>query len=118
MDLVETLLTGGIEGQRIRVITQYKDQARLYFQSLVQLGARRHFSHDNTPNVCTVDASMGKESDIVIWDTVVTSANTRTELGFILDENRCTVAATRARQILVIWGCQKILSGKSIESWN
>lgn len=118
MDLMEALLAAGIDGHRIRIVTHYKDQARLYAQSVVQLKARLHLSQHNTPNVCTADGATGKESDIVISDTLVSSANTRAELGFILDERRCTVAATRARQVLVILGSERILQGKFIESWG
>lgn len=79
MDLVECLLEAGIAGQRIRIVTQFNNQARLYPQSVVELRGCLHLLQRKTPHVFTADGPVGKESDIVIWDTVVISSNTRTE---------------------------------------
>lgn len=85
---------------------------------MVEVRDRPHLLQQKTSHVSTADGAMGEGSDIFIWDTVVTTFNTRADLGFILDERRYIVAATPAQQVLVILGSEQILDGKLIEPWD
>lgn len=48
-----------------------------------------------------MDKVQGEEFEFVILDFVVNDASSRSGMGFTRDENRCTVAFTRAKSALV-----------------
>lgn len=61
--------------------------------------------------VSTIDGFQGRESDAVVFSTV--RCNDNGSLGFLADPRRMNVAITRARQGLVVIGCEETLESDS-----
>lgn len=63
-------------------------------------------------DVETVDSFQGRESDFIIYSTVVANLNNR--LGFLDDPRRMNVAITRAKFGLIIIGHKRTLSSNKL----
>lgn len=63
-------------------------------------------------DVETVDSFQGRESDIIIYSTVV--ANTGNRLGFLDDARRMNVAITRAKLGLILIGHKRTLTSNKL----
>ncbi|KAG4068831.1 hypothetical protein HA402_004979 [Bradysia odoriphaga] len=63
-------------------------------------------------DVETVDSFQGRESDIIIYSTVV--ANTSNRLGFLDDARRMNVAITRAKFGLILIGHKRTLTSNKL----
>lgn len=63
-------------------------------------------------DVETVDSFQGRESDIIIYSTVVANASNR--LGFLDDARRMNVAITRAKFGLILIGHKRTLSSNQL----
>ncbi|KAK3275548.1 hypothetical protein CYMTET_16330 [Cymbomonas tetramitiformis] len=63
----------------------------------------------------SVDAFQGREKDVILVSTV--RCNNRRIIGFVADERRMNVLLTRARRLLIVFGCKKTLSGGAC-SWS
>jgi hypothetical protein len=108
------------EGKTILLIAFYREQFHLLMllgEKLGFVGSRlqgtkteRYFVHPGF-RICTVDASQGSESDIVVLSCV--RCNHKHEIGFLAHPNRVCVALSRARERLVVVGSSKTLTAKS-----
>ena len=58
--------------------------------------------------VSSIDGFQGRESDVVIFDTV--RCNTHYEIGFLKDMRRMNVALTRARTAIIVIGDRDTLT--------
>ncbi|PLB34583.1 AAA domain-containing protein [Aspergillus candidus] len=92
---------GGYKSGDITVITPYTAQLvriRQTFFRMVQLGI---LSPENVPFVSTTDSMQGKESKLVIYDWVISSADRMSDLGFTTDDHRGNVGLTRVIEAMV-----------------
>ena len=62
--------------------------------------------------VATVDAFQGRECDVVIYSTVRSNRDRR--IGFLRDYRRVNVALSRARELLVIVGDDRMMESASV----
>jgi superfamily I DNA and/or RNA helicase len=88
-----------IAQQSIAVLTPYSRQADLL---KVTLSGFRGIE------VSSIDGFQGRESDIIIFDTV--RCNTHHEIGFLKDMRRLNVALTRAKAAVIIVGDRDTLT--------
>jgi hypothetical protein len=106
-------------GTTVMIITFYREQFHLLMllgERLGLVGSRlqgnkteRFFVHPGF-RICTVDASQGSESDVVVLSCV--RCNPKHEIGFLSQPNRVCVALSRARERLVVLGSARTLSAK------
>lgn len=91
-DYVEAYLDAGVDPTDIAVIAPYDDQVDRMEQLLDVAGLE----------IDTVDGFQGREKAVVIVSLV--RSNDWNEIGFLEEERRFNVAATRARQKLIVVG--------------
>ena len=87
---VRTLLAAGVAPRKIAVVSPYAAQVALLRTALSELEVE----------VATVDGWQGREADAVVLSMV--RSNPQHTVGFLADERRLNVAATRARMHLAI----------------
>ncbi len=88
-ELVNRLVSAGVERSAIGIITPYKDQKELLIKMLAE-----------GVEVNTVDGFQGREKEIIILSLV--RSNEEKKIGFLKDERRLNVAITRARRKLIV----------------
>jgi superfamily I DNA and/or RNA helicase len=93
--IVNRLEEVGIIPQQIAIISAYKGQRELIYNSMKKYA------------IGTVDGFQGNESDVVIF--CITRDNMHGAIGFMKDPNRLNVAVSRARRKLIIVGNRKSL---------
>jgi hypothetical protein len=109
------------EGKTVMLVTFYREQYHLLMLlgeklglvgTRIQEGAKseRYFTHPCF-RICTVDASQGSESDVVVLSCV--RCNPKHDIGFLSHPNRVCVALSRARERLVLVGSSQTLVAKS-----
>ncbi|KAJ3125981.1 hypothetical protein HK098_007986 [Nowakowskiella sp. JEL0407] len=92
--------------ENIIVITFYKAQMYCIMEKLMEEGLIGNESgFGGTVEVMTVDSSQGREADIVLLSCVRNA-----ELGFTANRKRMNVAISRAKEILYIVGCGRLLN--------
>jgi superfamily I DNA and/or RNA helicase len=92
--LVGYLLTNGIQGHEIGVITPYRGQVRL-IKSKLDFKARGIA-------VASVDGFQGREKEVIILSLV--RSNMNCNIGFVKNDRRINVALTRAKRLIIlIW---------------
>ncbi|KAG8454051.1 hypothetical protein GDO86_000620 [Hymenochirus boettgeri] len=96
--LIQSLITSGIEGSMIGVITLYKSQM-FKICSLLHNATYCSPMEIKAVQVSTVDAFQGAEKEIIILSCVRTK-----QVGFIDSEKRMNVALTRGKKHLLITG--------------
>jgi ATP-dependent RNA/DNA helicase IGHMBP2 len=91
---VSKLIASGLEAAAIGVITPYN----------AQVACLRGLLHPEHPalEIDSVDGFQGREKEAIVLSMV--RSNRRGEVGFLADERRANVAATRARRHLAIAG--------------
>ncbi|CUG92083.1 Hypothetical protein, putative [Bodo saltans] len=98
------------EGTTIAVLSPYNGQVRRMREHFKQ----RAPSSNAKVTFCSVDASQGKEYDIVVLSLVRSSAS----LGFLKDERRFNVAISRAQHLLIVVGNkQSVIKAPMIEDF-
>ena len=97
---VVRLLDAGVQGRDVFVLSPYAAQVDLIKAQLEAAGERLDWARDGVQQVRvgTVDGFQGSEAEAVVLSTV--RANAAGVLGFLADERRLNVAATRARRHL------------------
>ncbi|XP_047737109.1 DNA-binding protein SMUBP-2-like, partial [Hyalella azteca] len=88
--LVQKMISAGLSQQQVAVISPYSQQVKLV-RSLVQVDYPE-------VEVQTVDGFQGRKKEAVILTLV--RSNTKGEIGFLAEDRRLNVAATRARRHL------------------
>ncbi|KAI9819890.1 MAG: Tripartite DNA replication factor [Pycnora praestabilis] len=102
--LVEALLTTGVAGSDIGVITLYRSQLALIKQNL---------RHRSDVEMHTADKFQGRDKDVVILSLV--RSNEQKNVGDLLkDWRRVNVAFTRARTKLLVLGSQETLRSNDL----
>lgn len=99
-EIVNRLVSLGVNKRDIGVITPYKDQEG-YIKSLLP-----------DVEVKTVDGFQGREKEVIILSLV--RSNQEEEIGFLKDERRLNVAITRAKRKLILIGDAKTLSSSAL----
>ena len=114
IDLLKTVIQGrNVLPSDIAVITPYKDQVRLYEQTIQHVAEREGLEVSDFPQAYTIDSLRGKEKRIVIFDVVVTDeARSRgvPNLGIVADEFKVNVACTRACDMFIMVGHPSMMS--------
>jgi hypothetical protein len=100
--LVETSKHGGYRGSEVTIITPYMAQVVRMRQDLFQASRDGLLPASQLPKVATVDSMQGKENELIIFDCVISAADSWKDIGFTADQNRGNVAMTRRRQALVV----------------
>jgi len=90
--LVDSLLSAGLQANDIAVISPYDDQVELINQ---EIGIE-------DIEVKTVDGFQGREKEVVIIS--LTRSNSKNALGFLEDIRRLNVSLTRAKRKLIVIG--------------
>jgi hypothetical protein len=92
------------------ILAGHKDQVRTINRLLIKKisqynanveDAAQRFSRSEFPTTFTIDAFMGRDSLIVLWDHVISHANKSSDVGFLKDDRRVNVACTRAKLQLI-----------------
>jgi superfamily I DNA and/or RNA helicase len=94
-NMVKRLEEVGVHPPQIAIISAYKGQRELIYNSMKKYA------------VGTVDSFQGDENDVVIFD--ITRDNMQGAIGFMKDPNRLNVAVSRARRKLIVVGNRKSL---------
>ncbi|KAL7722559.1 Nonsense-mediated mRNA decay protein [Entamoeba marina] len=99
--LLEKLLTIGVEGTQIGVITPYIAQKQAVVQACIN-NKRLGMSVVNDVEIASVDSFQGREKDFIIFSTV--RSNSQNDIGFLKNPQRLNVSITRAKYGLIIVG--------------
>lgn len=94
-NMVNRLLDKGVEVHQIAIITPYFAQVEEIKNALMR---------DELPYIGTVDEVQGLEFDIVLFSSV------RTDRFGFLDPKRLNVALSRAKYLMVVFGCETFLT--------
>lgn len=92
----------------VSVITPYKAQVDLLEQIIVPNSSQLS---NMEIAIATIDSFQGRQSDIVLYSLVRTSPE---NLEFITNPQRLNVACSRAKRLLVIFGCVNVLRQEPI----
>jgi regulator of nonsense transcripts 1 len=103
--VVSGLISGGVAGSRIAVMTFYAGQ-----NAVISSCLRNKSNEHDAVEVRNIDAFQGREKDFCILSCV--RSNQNLGIGFLRDSGRMNVALTRARYALVICGNANTLAGK------
>ncbi|KAL1884923.1 hypothetical protein Plec18167_001579 [Paecilomyces lecythidis] len=116
INLLSHLFDSGALGRDsdLTIITPYAEQRSRYIQALVNLATKKGSRWADMVKVATIDSMQGHECECVILDWVVSSANSVRSLGFTMDDNRCNVALTRAKQCLIVVGRGEMASSSFV----
>lgn len=108
---VKKLMAMGQTADDIGIITPYIQQVRVIRAKLKTQGLIE-------PKVGTVEEFQGQERNIILLSTVRTMRHNdfSHRLGFIGQPNRMNVAISRARALLIVFGCRELLSFD--ENWK
>nr|XP_027220953.1 LOW QUALITY PROTEIN: DNA replication ATP-dependent helicase/nuclease DNA2-like [Penaeus vannamei] len=99
VDLLQALVTVGLSGEDVGVITPYRAQVKLIRESV-----QHNVTGGHRIEVNTVDQYQGRDKSVIIY-SCVRSGVTQVEAGEILqDERRLNVAVTRAKHKLIMVG--------------
>jgi superfamily I DNA and/or RNA helicase len=94
----------------IKIVTQYKDQARLYGLEYDNRAKESGIQGRCLPQVVTLDTLRGHEAKVIIYDLVVTCGDKEHGLGIVNNELRACIAATRASDTLIIVGSRELVT--------
>lgn len=94
-NMANKLLDKGIEVRQIAIITPYFAQVEEIKNALMR---------EELPFIGTVDEVQGLEFDIVLFSSV------RTDRFGFLDPKRLNVALSRAKYLMVVFGCETFLA--------
>ncbi|CEN60040.1 hypothetical protein ASPCAL02481 [Aspergillus calidoustus] len=114
--LVENSKQGGYRGSDVTIIAPYMAQVVRMRQDLFQASRDGLLPASQLPKVATVDSMQGKENELVIFDCVISAADSWKDIGFTADQNRGNVAMTRMRQALVVILPEAVGSGAKSEA--
>ena len=87
------------------VLTMYNRQKVIISALLKVLSAKLNIRRTAFPEVFTADSFHSRERTMVILDSTVTD-----ELGFVDNENRMTMACTRAKDVFVLVGSRMTMA--------
>jgi len=107
--VIKELLRIGVQLKQIGVIVGYNAQ-RTLVSNTIEKDKSMPFIRTNTEQlmVATVDSFQGREREVIIFAT--TRSNASCDIGFLKDERRLNVAATRAKILLIVVGNQQTLN--------
>ena len=115
VDVVYDLVTRNyrkkaLKSEDITIVTQYKDQARLYDLDFGNRMKEDGIPEHSLPNVVTLDTLRGHQAKVIIYDLVVTCGDKSHGLGIINNDFRACLALTRASDILIIVGSYELVT--------
>lgn len=96
----------------IVILASHKDQVRTILRvladkmrthNITEKDETKRFKRAEFPDVTTIDSFQGKDKMIVFWDHVISRAEKSSDVGFLKEDRRVNVAATRAKLQLVIF---------------
>jgi AAA domain len=86
------------------IIAASSGQVELYEKEMLNFARTGGWNYEDMPEVFNGDAFQSRDARFVIFDMVIASTKTKSDLGFLSDEKRMTVLLTRAREFLFIVG--------------
>lgn len=115
VDVVYDLVTKNhqakaLNARDIKIVTQYKDQVRLYNREFDNRAKNGGIPKRSLPEPITLDTLRGQQAKVVIYDLVVTCGDQEHGLGIINNEFRACLAATRATDTLIIVGSRELVT--------
>jgi len=120
ISLIFWFLLSNYEGSQLTILSPYLKQVRIIRKMLQEEAGRCQNITDSAAqiSICTVDQYQGNENDIVFLSLV--RGNNEQNIGFLRLENRVTVALSRARSGLFIFGNSKTFyrAGDTKGFWN
>ncbi|RJE20389.1 hypothetical protein PHISCL_07285 [Aspergillus sclerotialis] len=90
---------GGYKGEDIKIVTPYAAQRNLYRKALCELSSR--LPESSRLSVETADTMQGKEAKVIILDMTISDGTKPGDLGFLKEDNRCNVAQSRMKEVLI-----------------
>ena len=113
---VEELSSKHVLMESTVIITPYQAQRAILIAGLYKLSSKMKISISELPQVRTVTYMQGKEAWHIIYDTVITKADRKSEMGLANDENLCNVAFTRGKIGTTLVASNKLLEGLVAQS--
>ena len=99
-----------VKSEDIVIITQYRDQVRLYEKTFEERAKEHDISVRDLPLVTTLDRFRGQQATIIIYDLVVTQGDSSHGIGIVADEWRANFVATRATDMLLLVGSVELVT--------
>ena len=107
--LLENHKANAINKSKIKIVTPYGDQQRLY-EEVFRVRHKTHGkpAHRAFPAVVSLDSMRNSEAAIIIYDLTVTCGDKSHGIGIVGDEMRTNIALTRASDILIVVGSKEL----------
>uniref|UniRef100_A0A336MNR0 RNA helicase n=1 Tax=Culicoides sonorensis TaxID=179676 RepID=A0A336MNR0_CULSO len=110
LSMYAKLLKEGIQSKDIGIVSPYKLQCKKIIDGLNSKELKQEFM----PKVGSVEEFQGQERKVILISTVRTckndiSTDKKFSLGFVKEPKRMNVAISRAKSLLMIFGCHDIL---------
>lgn len=83
-------------------VNPYADQVNLYHRALQDVARTRGINYCDMPEVCTYGSFQARETDVVVFDAVITSTSSRKDMGFLDEDKRMMVLMTRIPKLMFI----------------
>lgn len=120
--LVWHLIATGTDPRKITILSYYSGQIKLIDSKLRECRRLGKVHPSRELSVSTIDGFQGEENDIILLSLVRSPRSIHsTSVGFVSSENRATVALSRARRGLYIFGnATNLLKAdfKSKQTWQ
>jgi hypothetical protein len=116
--LAEYLMSTGIKGDRITILSAYQGQIttiRTLLTKRKQTNMHGNQTSDSRVQLSTIDRFQGDENDFVIVSLV--RSNKKGDIGFLAAESRRCVAQSRARCGMYFIGSAATLTHKQNSAW-
>lgn len=108
---------GCLEKHSMLIVTPYQGQRSRYTEQLARLSMDKGIPMSRLPTVHTARTMQGREADVIIYDSVLSSVESIAELGIQRDEGLMNVAHTRARRGFVGICSDQITRGTLSDKW-
>lgn len=99
--IAENFRVGGYRASDIAIITPYMAHFLRYRKALFPLMQQGAFLYSKLPKVATTTSMQGKESRVVIYDWVISSASSFSEMGFTTGDDHGNVGMSRVHVVML-----------------
>ncbi|KAI4168799.1 MAG: hypothetical protein LQ343_006122 [Gyalolechia ehrenbergii] len=116
--LLQKLLERDSDLSRVFLITPYAGQKSAYLERLQKLSHEKQIPTSFLPEVLIASSIQGREADIDIYDSVLSTVGSMSELGIQEDEGLMNVVHTRARYQFIMICSNQITKGDLADKWK